>query len=53
MRGRIVRFAGLLICADGAVFNAAASFSELFWQADAEPKDIRKEIEDHAGNPPA
>ncbi len=70
MSGRIVRIAGPLLGATGAVaafwffggtwgfftgfaiFIAATTFSALYWQAGAEPDEIRKDLENRVRNPP-
>ncbi|MFO1118567.1 MAG: hypothetical protein U1E28_23105 [Beijerinckiaceae bacterium] len=36
-----------------AIFIAATTFSELYWQAGAEPDEIRKDLEDRVRNPPS
>ena len=36
-----------------AIFIAIAAFSELFWQAGADPDEIRRDLEDRVRNPPS
>ena len=36
-----------------AIFVGCTTFSELFWQAGAEPEELRKDLEDRVRNPPS